>query len=184
MTALRFYVSGERVGPLFQRSIYREADRVRATARETAREAADLIVQFGREDISRAGNFGSRWTEGLKGMVTEGGGNIRIAISHDVPYWTVFEYGKVILGKPLLWIPLSFATDAKGVWARNFPAPLFRTQRKSDGLLLLGSTVDRQMKYFGKTSVTIPQKFHLRDISRRIAQRIKYLYRSLWDEKA
>ena len=119
MTALRFYVSGERVGPLFQRSIYREADRVRATARETAREAADLIVQFGREDISRAGNFGSRWTEGLKGMVTEGGGNIRIAISHDVPYWTVFEYGKVILGKPLLWIPLSFATDAKGVWAQS-----------------------------------------------------------------
>jgi hypothetical protein len=173
---VRVYVDDERVGPLFQRLIKRQGDRVRGAARGAAEDAAKLIEDEGRSDISSAGNFGSRWTDGFRATVTEGGGNVRISVTEDVPYWRVFQFGAVIRGRPLLWIPLSFAGDAQGVRARDYPGRLFRVNRVGKAPLLLTPGKSAQPKYFGKESVTIPKKFHLIEIARGAARRVKDFY--------
>lgn len=95
-----------------------------------------------------------------------------------VPYWTVFQFGKVIQGRPLLWIPLSFATDAQGVMARDYPGPLFRVDRAGKAPLLMTNVGKRaEAKYFGKESVRIPKKFHLIEICTRIGRGLAEMYR-------
>ena len=179
MPTLRLYVQDERVGQLLRRSVSRQGDKVRAAARETAQAAAEQIVTRGRADIRSApGNWGQRWPDGLNAEVSEGGGNIRISVTHDVPYFMVFERGALIKGKPLLWIPLS--SNPFKVRARDYPGRLFKTVRKSDGLQLLGSRDDGQMKYFAKESVTIPKKFHITEIARQVASNMKLAYRKIF----
>lgn len=178
MTAVRFYFDGERTGPLFQRAMTRNADKIRTAVRKAAQDVADDIEDLGSTDIENAGNFGSRWTDGFHARVSEGGGHIRIAVTEDVPYWRVFQYGAVIRGKPLLWIPLSGAADAQGVRASEYGGRLFRVDRKSDGLpLLLAPGKPAQVKYFGKESVTIPKKFHLLEIVQSVSRKFKDYYR-------
>ena len=174
---VRAYVDEARVGALFQRSSARLERAGRDAIRLAADDAADEIEKEGAADIAQAGNFGSRWTDGLHVDVTEGGGNVRLAVTMSIPYWRVFEYGATIHGKPMLWIPLSFANVPPGTSARDF-GPLFRVDRKSGGAPLLLSAADRQPKYFGKESVTIPRKFHLRDIARRAANKLPVLWRA------
>jgi hypothetical protein len=173
---LRITVGNKQAGAQLRRSTQRNADAVVLAMRETADQAADKIELKGREDISSAGNFGSRWTDGWQASVGEGGGNIRIRVTMAVPYWTVFQTGKVIQGKPLLWIPLSFASDAKGVNARDYPGMLFRVDRKSGGAPLL-MAAGGHAKYFGKESVTIPKKFHLVEIVQDTAKELPAMFR-------
>jgi hypothetical protein len=176
VVGLRVYVDKDRVGPLFQRAVSRAGDRVREAARDAARDMAEEIEFEGEGDIESAGNFGSQWTEGLHATVTEGGGNIKIDVTEDVPYWHVFQYGAIIHGKPLLWIPLSFAKDAQGIRARDYPGMLFRVDRQGKAPLLLTPGKPAQPKYFGKASVTIPKKFHLIEIARGVARRARDFY--------
>ena len=174
MTTVRLYFDDERVGQKFERSVTRQAARVRRAARAAAFDAGEEIRKRAASDMASAGNFGPRWTGGLNVNITEGGGNIRVAFSHNVPYFSVFQYGKVIHGKPLLWIPLSFATDAKGVLARNYSGGLFRVDRKDPSKApLLLSYATREPKYFGKESVTIPKKFHVIEIIRDVAKEVR-----------
>lgn len=176
MAAIRIYVDGDRAGPLFKRAVVKQGKKVRTALRAAARDAAAEIQKRGRTDIAQAGNFGSRWTDGFNAEVTEGGGNIRISVTEDVPYWSVFQFGKVIHGKPLLFIPFSFAKDAQGTNARDY-GPLFRVVRKKDSLvMLLAPGKPAVPKYFGKESVTIPKKFHLIEIARDVAKRMGEFY--------
>jgi hypothetical protein len=181
MTELRMYMNDEKVGSTFKKSIAKRGDEVREAMRGAASDAAVEIEARGEADIEAGGNFGERWSDALSADVTEGGGNIRISVGFkstdptvDVA-WPVFEYGATIKGKPLLFIPLPGVPS--GLWAKDYPDPLFRTVRKSDGLVLLGSTVDGKMKYFGKEQVTIPQKWHLREIVRKVAGEMRELVR-------
>lgn len=181
MVAVRIYLEGnDRVGPIFKRNMERQSAAVLASARGAAQDAADEIEEKGAEDIASAGNFGSRWTQGLHARVTEGGGNIRVSVTHDVKYFGVFETGKVIQGNPLLWIPFK-DTDAVGVLARDYSGALFHVVSKS-GLELLGSTEaakagdERPMRYFGKDEVVIPRKFHISEIAREAARKLKSFY--------
>jgi hypothetical protein len=160
---------------------------VRAATRGAAQDAAEEILTEGRADIQGApGNWGSRWPESLQDSVTEGGGNIRINVWSTIPYFNVFEYGATIKGHPLLWIPFNFAPDAIGVYARNFPQPLFCVDRVGKAPLLMGPWFPGGIgktgeaptpKYFGKEEVTIPQKFHIRDIVRDVARRFGEFYK-------
>ncbi len=182
MTELRIYLDGERVGPLFRRATERRGKVVRDAVRGAAQDAADEIEEQGREDIASAGNFGSRWTEGFNAKVTEGGGSIRIEVTEDVPYWSIFEFGAVISGNPLLWIPFSDAKDAQGVWPRDYPTPLFRVDSKGGALPLLfswqpGEKTPAVPVYFGKEQVVEPKKFHLRDIIRKVVKQLPALFR-------
>lgn len=177
MTVVRLYFDNERVGQKFERSVARQAARVRNAARAAAFDAGEEIRKRAAADMASAGNFGSRWTGGLNVLITEGGGSIRIAFTHNVSYFSVFQYGKTIYGKPLLWIPLSFAEDAKGVYARNYPGGLFYVDRSKKGKApLLLSRKTREPKYFGKESVTIPKKFHVIEIIRDVAKSMNALF--------
>lgn len=176
--ALRLRFRGEQAGPKFQRGMIRGADKVRRVTRVAASKAMDEALRRGRANISGAGKFGKRWTEGLSGEIGEGGGHTAIQFSHNVPYFSVFQEGRVIKGKPLLWIPLSFANDAQGIRARDYPGGLFRVNRLSGGAPLLFSVRDKQPKYFGKESVTIPKKFRVIEIIAETARKMRNFYRS------
>ncbi len=180
---VRLYFSGERVGPQLARSASKNIKKILAAERGAADDVVKFIVPRAAEDIASAGNFGNRWSDGFKGKVSEGGGNIRVAFTMPsgppMRYWRVFQYGAVIHGRPLLWIPLSFAKDAQGINARDYPGKLFRVNRKSGAapLLMTRSKGEQaQAKYFGKESVTIPKKFHLVEIIKDGAKKLKQFY--------
>jgi Bacteriophage HK97-gp10, putative tail-component len=179
---VRAYVDEERVGALFRRSSARLERAGRDAIRLAADDVATEILQEGRADISAAGKFGARWTEGLRADVSEGGGSVRVAVTHDVSYWRVFEYGATISGNPLLWIPLSFANVPPGTSAKDY-GPLFRVDRKSGGAPLLLSVQDKQPKYFGKEQVVIPKKFHLTEIARAAANKLPVFWRARLKEE-
>lgn len=176
---VKLNLAGERIGPQLERKSVKWKKWVNDSSREAAKDVVDYVVPLARRDISQAGHFGSRWVTGFVGKVTEGGGTVKVTFSmpNDPPmrYWRVFEFGAVIHGKPLLWIPLSFAKDANGVNARDYPGKLFRVNRKVGAPLLLGGN-PATPKYFGKESVTIPKKFHLRDIIRDGSKQLKLFY--------
>jgi hypothetical protein len=161
------------VGPRYAALLRAKADQIQGAAVQAMEEVRDEILQQGRANISSAGNFGARWTDGLKGEVTEAGpGEVDLTITHDVPYFMVFQRGARISGKPLLAIPLSFAGVPKGLYARNFPGGLFRVDRRSGRPLLL-SRSDRQPKYFLIDSVTIPKKFQVLEIINQVSRTLR-----------
>jgi hypothetical protein len=178
MEPIRITVIGEPIASALNRNIAKQQQRVQKAIGAAAAKLGDSIVAKGREDISSAGKFGARWTtSGLTYDITPEGIVSTINIREAVPYWRVFQYGAVISGKPLLWIPLSFATEAQGVSAKDFPGRLFRVDRKSGGVPLLLSAEDKQPKYHGQESVTIPKKFHLVEIATLEAQKFGELYK-------
>jgi hypothetical protein len=129
-----------------------------------------------RSNIRDGGNFGSaRWQDGFRAKVSfQSKNDLTIRVTHEVPYWVVFEEGRVIRGKPLLWIPLSFG-QAKGFRARDFPGkPLFRVNRIGKNPLLMN---EQGPQYVGVPSVTIPRKWHLRDIVKRVARNMRQFYK-------
>jgi hypothetical protein len=136
-----------------------------------AEQLAENILEEGRSDISGAGNFGTRWTQGLTAEV-DGDGNVRtITLRHAVPYWRVFQYGALIEGKPMLWIPF----EKGGPYARDYPGALRRVDPKSGKAPLLVG--DGGPKYHGHESVTIPKKFHLVEIARAQSKTMGALFR-------
>jgi hypothetical protein len=178
MPELRFQFDGDAIGRRFNRAIRQQADRVKQALKGTAEDAKQEILKKGRADIASAGNFGSRWTDGLHVEVKQddASGDATIDVSHDVPYFLVHEKGALIRGKPLLAIPMSFAPDAKGVLARNYPGGLFRVDRKAGGAPLLLSRRTGEVKYFLRQQVRIPKRFHLLEIIRDVAKRMREFY--------
>jgi hypothetical protein len=152
--------------------------KIRRSVDAAANKLGNSIVQKGRADIASAGQFGQRWTQGLTSEVAnEGDARTVITIREAVPYWRVFQDGAIIHGKPLLWIPLSFAPEAQGVSAKDFPGRLFYVERKSGGAPLLLSADDGEPKYSGHESVRIPKKFHLLEIITAESKTFGELYR-------
>jgi hypothetical protein len=148
--------------------------RIQKALDSATKNLADNIVQEARDDIASAGRFGTRWTQGFTADVDAQGQLVRVITFHQaVPYWKVFQYGAVIRGKPLLWIPLEY----KGPSARDFPGRLFRVDRRGGGAPLLMSADDKQVKYTGHEQVRIPKKFHLVEIIRAESKTLGALYR-------
>jgi hypothetical protein len=167
--------NADKVGKQFTLQVAKFTKKQRRAINKTALRAADEIEYQGRADIAKSGNFGSqRWQSGLQALVSfRGEGNAVIRVTHAVKYWKVFEYGAKILGRPLLWIPLSFG-NAFGVRARDYPKPLFRVNRPGKAPLLLD---DQGPQYFGKESVTIPRKWHLRTVVNNVSNKMGRIYR-------
>lgn len=142
----------------------------------TAQRVAQELQTQGRANIAAGGNFKSeRWQEGLQTKVSfQSRADIRIRLTHAVPYWKVFEFGARIQGKPLLWIPLDFSEAGKlKVRAKDFPGQLFRVDRKGKAPLLMNKSGPQ---YFGKDSVKIPQKWTLRQLTATISRNMKSYY--------
>lgn len=178
MTTVRLFLAGERVGSQLARSSTKNKTRILTASRGAASDVASYVVPRARADIRQAGKFGPRWTDGFQGKVSEGGGFIKVSFTESAPHWEVFQFGATIHGKPMLWIPLSFAKDAQGISARDYPGKLFRVDRKNGGapLLMTSKGGKAEAKYFGKESVTIPKKFHLVEIIREGAKRMAEFY--------
>ena len=175
-STIKVTFSNQKMGAQFKQAQVRNADRIAKAALGAAKDAAAEIKKRGNQDITSAGRFGKRWTDSFHSDVVVKQGVFTVKTFSTIFYFNVFEFGKTILGKPLLWIPLGFARDAQGVMARNFPGGLFRVDRKKGGAPLLLSIRDGQPKYFGKTRVRIPKKFHIREICRDVAGKMKALY--------
>lgn len=175
---VRVNLAGEKLGPQFQRSSASIKKRVNDATRLAVKDMVAYVEPRARQDMANAGRFGSKWI--LRGETSEGGGNIKVSFrmptEAPMKHWRVFEYGATIHGKPLLWIPLSFAKDAQGKSAKDYPGKLFRVDRKAGGAPLLLGGKPATPKYFGKASVRIPKKFHLRDIIRDGAKKLKDFY--------
>lgn len=181
MTTVRLFLQGEKLGPQLKKFAVKTKQKINTAARGAAEQTVEYVVPRARDDISSAGKFGARWTAGFQGKVTQGGGFVKISFTmggaSPVSHWRVFEHGATIHGKPMLWIPLSFASDAQGVMARDYPGKLFRVDRKGGKApLLMAAGKPAVAKYFGKSSVTIPRKFHLRDIVKDGAKQLKLFF--------
>src|SRR3954468_21636044 len=98
MVTVGIVLAGERADKQLVRSTNRAKAKVLAAARGAAQDAADQILSQGAADISAAGNFGAKWTQGLKAKIGEGGGFIKVSIVHDEPFFLVFERGALIKG--------------------------------------------------------------------------------------
>lgn len=176
MSGLTIRFKNTRMGAQFKAAQTRTYQRIHAALGATATQAADEIKSRGDADIRSAGKFGPRWTDSFHSTARLRGADYSVLTSSDIFYFGVFEFGKVIHGQPLLWIPLSFAADAQGVRARDYPGGLFRVDRKRGGAPLLLSVATGQPKYFGRESVRIPRKFHIRDICKDVARKLKTIY--------
>lgn len=171
---------GKAVGTTYSAHVKRYSERMVIATQVAAKRAAENIEREGRANIRAGGDFGSaRWQAGFRALVSfVSRVRISIRITHKVRYWRVFEFGAIIRGKPMLWIPLSFARDAIGKRARDFPGKLFRVNRLGKAPLLMTKEGGRAAaKYFGKTSVRIPRKWRLRDIVRREQKRLGLYYK-------
>lgn len=178
MAELRIVFAGQRAGVAFQTGMRLQGAAVQSAVRGAAEDAAEEIREKGAADIAGAGRFGSRWTKGLTADVSEGKDGVKIAVAHSEPLFPVFEEGRTIKGAPLLWVPLSFAKDAQGVKARDFPGPLFRVDRPGKSPLLMAPGHPAQAKYFGRSSVTIPKKFHISEVIQSVVRELGDLYRA------
>lgn len=161
-----------------KRGAKNSSERVIRAIQYSAERVRQDILQDGRADIAAGGNFSSqRWQEGFQVKKSyKSRVDIRLRVTHSVFFWRVFEFGARIFGRPLLWIPLSFALDAQGVRARNFPGGLFRVNRDGKAPLLLSRDTG-EVKYFGKESVRIPKKWHLKRVVYQRSRRLKMYYR-------
>jgi hypothetical protein len=154
MAKVRVYVNGDRVGPTIGRILATQSDLVREATQAAAVDFVSAFRARAAVDIAGAGKFGSRWTDGFTASVTQGGGNIAIDITHQVPYFNVFQYGAKIVAKNptgFLW----FAPDGDW-WAANRSGPVPAVIKKA--------------------SVTIPKKFHSVEIAREMAQDFRSYY--------
>lgn len=168
---------GDKLAPKWITRCKNFGDKQRRAVAGTARRLSSEIETAGRANIAAGGNFKSeRWQQGFRAVVSfQGAGNAIIRVIHAVSYWKVFEFGAVILGKPLLWIPLGFSQAGQlMVRARDFPGQLFRVDRKRGAPLLMNKDGPQ---YFGKESVRIPRKWRLRDTVRRIARNTATYYK-------
>jgi hypothetical protein len=175
---MKVRIEGDPIVAQLSKSLQRMKAKVAKKMRGAMADAAKEILDRGREDIRSAGNFGSRWTEGLtidSDLADEN--KISITLREAVPYWSVFQYGKTIKGRPLLWIPMG-PNEGSGISAKDFPGRLFRVDRLSGGApLLLSVGKPAQVQYHGQTSVYIPKKFHLLETCREVASELGALYR-------
>lgn len=169
---------GENAGLKFLKAFDENYLRIARATAGAARDASELILSRGRADIRSAGNFGDRWTRGLSSEVQPRSGNFikgTITVRHAIPYFSVFEKGATIRGKPLMWIPLSHT--GLSVSAKEYAQTdnLIYVARSGKSPLLIAES-DREPKYFGIPKIRLKQRFHLRDICTQVMREFPGLY--------
>lgn len=166
-------------GPKFTRNMAGLAERMARAIDTAANMVASMIEEACRIDIASSGKFGYRWIEGLHVKV-DPYGNIgrQLTVNHDIPFFDIFESGGEIAGKPLMWIGLS-GTDAEGVAPSEYRGGLFSI-RRPNGLPLMFSIQDKRPRYFGVSSVNIPQKFHLNEAITTVMGDFQSVFDTAW----
>ena len=104
--AIRLRIEGDDVAAKISSNLAKHKQRIAKALGAATQQLADNILKEGRADIASAGKFGTRWTQGFTANVDGKGLVYSITFRHAVPYWRTHQYGALIRGKPLLWIPL------------------------------------------------------------------------------
>jgi hypothetical protein len=127
----------------------------------TTKAAAVEIKKRAEADILSAGKFSARWPNALQAVPEDDKdqSTIKVFFDSSIPYAHVHEFGAVIRGKPLLWIPLPW--NAHKVRARDFPGQLFRVNRVGKHPLLMSK---EGAQYVGVEQVILRPRFHIRSI--------------------
>lgn len=180
---LRIKVTFPAVGHKFKDQMAGLADRLKRAIDAAMNMAASMMLEAGQRDIAGAGKFGVSWVDGLRVVIEGSTPNMRMYFTHDISWAGIFETGGTILGRPLLWIPLS-GTDAVGVRASAFGDGLFSAKypRRDGGPPLLFSMADKQPRYFGVSEVTIPRKFHLTEDVTSVMSNFKAIFDTAWKQ--
>lgn len=178
----RIKITPPNLGKLWEMHFKDQAEKLYRALDAAMNMAASMILQVGRADIAGAGNFGQAWTNGLTMTVEGAAPNMRMYLTHSIPFAGIFETGGTINGRPLLWIPLS-GTDAAGQRASAFGGGLFAAKypRKS-GPPLLFSMADKKPRYFGVESVTIPKKFQLTEDVTSVMSNFRAFFDEAWQK--
>ena len=144
--------------------------------------ARGMLEQTARADIGSAGNFGQRWTDGLKVTVEGSTPNMKLSMTHDIPYASIFETGGTIHGNPFLWLPIS-GTDAENTRPANYSGGIFSARYpRTSGPPLLFAISDKLPRYFGVPSVTIPRKFRLREDVQNVLDNMRSVFDTAWKQ--
>lgn len=179
---LRIRITPPGIGKLWAAKYAGLSERLNRAITAAMNMAASMILELGRADIASAGKFGESWTAGLK-MTMEGAApNMRMYLTHDIPWAGIFETGGSIHGNPLLWIPIS-GTDAAGTRASAFGGGLFSAKYpRHSGPPLLFSIADKKPRYFGVEQITIPKKFHLTDDITSVMANFRSIFDDAWKQ--
>jgi hypothetical protein len=147
---IKVTVTGGNIAEQVLNNIDALVEQVNTAAATAANMVRGMIDDQAKAMIAGSGKFGGRWMEGLHVTLD----NMRISMSHDIPYADIFETGGTITGHPLLWLPIGGGPDAgeKLVSAANSRVPLML------------SINDRTPKLFGTASVTIPKKWDMNGV--------------------
>lgn len=139
-------------------------------------DAAKTSVVEGRQNISRAGRFGSRWVTGLKYRLTPEKPSLRAraTIFHTVGLAGQFQTGTTIMGKPLLWLPIRANLPPRVNSPKQYGRKLVSVNRPGKKPMLFAALrgPDRKPLFVGAKSIKIPKKFSVIEIVERQAGRL------------
>lgn len=169
-------------GAQFQSKLAGLAERLTRAFELSMAMVAYFIEDTIKQDIEAAG-FGERWTDSLQFSMEGSMGNMKLAFTSSQPGFDLFAEGGTITARNngLLWIPLS-GTDAAGVRANAFPGGVRGSRYTRQGRPLLFSVTDRQPKYFGIASVTIPKKFHIQEDVDAVMSNYRQIFADAWSQ--
>ncbi len=174
MVAVRLYLSGERADSQLSRKLGKQAERVRTAARGAAQDALDFAMTRAKSDLQSQGRLGAKYVDELQGKISEGGGNIRVAITNDEPGFDFLQTGGTAKGRPYMWIPV----NNSGVSASEYEGRLFQVKRKNGGTPLLMDAGTRAVAYVGVETVEIKKKFNTQEIVEEAAERLPEFYKA------
>jgi hypothetical protein len=160
----------------------REKNAVVAEAAVAAlEETAENAVEEGRKDIASAGRFGPKWQQGLRTRTigaTRGGVaslDAKALIFHRYGIASVFEFGAIIEGKPLLWIPTTEGGPSPKKSGKKLVS--VKIAGKAPMLFDAGDKArDKKPLYIGVPSVQIPKKWHIAEIVEQQVEKIGLLF--------
>jgi hypothetical protein len=179
MAGFRIVISNP--GPQFKAKMAEYTARLNRTIDATMRMIQSMLSDAAKADIAGAGNFGSRWTDGLHVNLEGAAPNMRLSMTHDVSYAKIFETGGTIEGHPLLWLPLSNSDAVMVERASVFPGGVRGGRGTRTGTPLLFSVADGKPKYVGVPSVTIPRKFHLAEDVNNAVANFRQVFSDQWN---
>jgi hypothetical protein len=156
MVQVTIEITGGSINERVTKNIEATVEQVNTAVTAAMNMCQSMIEDQARTMISGSGKFGGRWTDGLHVTLD----NMRISMSHDIPYAGIFETGGTISGSPLLWLPIG-AGPAEG-------EKLVSAKGTSKPLML--SITDKSPKLFGTASVTIPKKWDLDGVVQNVMQ--------------
>jgi hypothetical protein len=157
MVQVTITITGGSISERVSKNIDATIEQVNTAITAAMNMCRSMIEEQARSMISGSGNFGGRWIDGLHVPLD----NMRISMSHDIPYADIFETGGTITGHPLLWLPIGGGPPAGSeslVSAKGAKKPLML------------SITDKSPKLFGTTSVTIPKKWDLNGVVQNVMQ--------------